>query len=315
LSKSNNPMSEFWWKDWEADTSLRRCSYAAQGFWMRLLCIMAAAEKRGYLMDGKAPLTARDLAMMLPGGLTEEAVESYLSELRSAGVFSVTATGVIYNRRMVRSTRASKINAENGRKGGLVSASRKKVFQGRSAKTASQPPSQHGAPLTTTLPTTPTHTTEEPPKAGVEGVADARSERQLFANRIAAAIGVNALGELQPSLCGPLVAEVESWIAQGCDWMADVAPALATKAGGALPSTPGYWRKIAMGNRDRRMAGPIVPKGAQPAAPKPLHAMDRRKRVDAWARGHWPDAWGPRPGEAGCCLTAEDVAHIETRAA
>ncbi len=152
------------------------------------------------------------------------------------------------------------------------------------------------------------------PGLGV-GQGDGRSERQLFANRIAAAIGVKALGELQPSLCGPLVAEVESWIAQGCDWMADVAPALATKAGGALPSTPGYWRKIAMGNRDRRMAGPIVPKGAQPAAPKPLHAMDRRKRVDAWARGHWPDAWGPRPGEAGCCLTAEDVAHIETRAA
>lgn len=303
MSKNNNPMSEFWWKDWEADPSLRRCSYAAQGFWMRLLCIMAAGEKRGYLMDGKAVLTARDLAMMLPGGLTEDVVESYLAELRSAGVFSVTASGVIYNRRMVRSTRASKINAENGRKGGLASAAKQKVFQRRSTKTPSQARSPYGAPLTTTLTTTPTSTAQRPPEGGMsEG--EAKSERALFAGRIAAAVGVKALGDLDPSLCGPLVAEVESWIAQGCDWIADIVPALAVRPGGQMPRNPAYWRAAALANRDRRASGPAPAK----AQPQSLHAMDRRKRADAWARGHWPDAWGPKPGEPGCCLTDDDLA-------
>lgn len=64
---------------------------------------------------------------------------------------------------------------------------------------------------------------------------------------------------------------------------------------------PDSFAKLTEGAYDGRQAIATRPSG-------PLHAMDRRKRADAWARGHWPDAWGPKPGEPGCCLTDDDLA-------
>jgi hypothetical protein len=108
------PWGKFVWAHWENDEALALCSMAAQGFWMRLLCI--AVKEGGYvLIGGKSP-TAEKLARIVRS--TPEEVQSWLEELEAEGVFSRTGRGEIYSRRMVREAKLARRNRENGSKGG-----------------------------------------------------------------------------------------------------------------------------------------------------------------------------------------------------
>ncbi len=90
--------SMFSWIDHDADERLRVCSLAAQGLWMRMLCIMAKAVPVGELRINGTPCSARDLARL--SSEYEEIVVPLLAELEERGVFSRTADGVIYSRRI-----------------------------------------------------------------------------------------------------------------------------------------------------------------------------------------------------------------------
>lgn len=109
--------TKFHWADWEGEQTLARCSMAAQGFWMRLLCIAASAEPFGYVVepDGR-PMTPEDLAFWTRQPV--EDVRTWLAELRKRGVYTVDARGRIFCRRMVRDERISRQNSLNGGKGG-----------------------------------------------------------------------------------------------------------------------------------------------------------------------------------------------------
>lgn len=113
---TSNPWDKFYWNDWENDPALKLCSFAAQGLWMRCLCICAKADPKGYLLVAGRPLGATDLARLT--GAPETEVESLLSELARNGVFSRDRTGRIFNRRMVADARKHRNAVENGRKGG-----------------------------------------------------------------------------------------------------------------------------------------------------------------------------------------------------
>lgn len=133
-----------------------------------------------------------------------------------------------------------------------------------------------------------------------------KSARAVLAERIAAALGVPDFGALPPNVAGNLMAEVESMIAQNCDWTADIAPALARKPDGKWPGSPTYWTKIAISNRDKRAASPG--KFAPPPATT-LHPNERDKRIRAWLRnGEWAASWGPGEGEIGCCIAPDEWA-------
>ncbi|WP_160119898.1 hypothetical protein [Rhodovarius lipocyclicus] len=108
--------SKFWWQDHENDKALRSCSLAAQGLWMRMLCVMAEAERHGFLLiNGRQP-SARQLAAITSA--PERDVAKYLNELDEAGVFSREPDGTIFCRRMVRDNAAREKAREDGRKGG-----------------------------------------------------------------------------------------------------------------------------------------------------------------------------------------------------
>ena len=140
-----------------------------------------------------------------------------------------------------------------------------------------------------------------------------KSDREKLAARIATAIGVQKIGDLPPNLAGNLMAEIESVLAQNCDFDADLAPALATKPDGKWPGNPRYWGKIAIANRDRRLANPAK---AGPAPNAKLHPSERDKRLRSWLKtGQWAASWGPTPDEAGCCLTADEIADARAREA
>ena len=103
---------KFFWQDWESDEALRQCSLAAQGLWMRMLCICAKSEAVGYLAVAGNPLDAELLARHV--GDARETIDPLLFELENWHVFSRDRRGWIYSRRMIRDTKKrdkGKINA------------------------------------------------------------------------------------------------------------------------------------------------------------------------------------------------------------
>lgn len=113
------PWSKFFWSDYDADEGLRVCSLAAQGLWMRMLCLMARATPKGELRIGGEPCTVLDLSRAV--GETEETVTALLGELARRGVYSTTRAGVIYNRRLRKDADISRKRAIAGKKGGMAS--------------------------------------------------------------------------------------------------------------------------------------------------------------------------------------------------
>lgn len=96
---------KFWPADWQSDASLRMSGLAARGLWIECIAIMHTADPYGHLLiNGKQP-TAKQLASIV--GSNEREVTKLLTELEEAGVFSRTAEGVIFSRRMVRDNERS----------------------------------------------------------------------------------------------------------------------------------------------------------------------------------------------------------------
>jgi len=114
--RKDNPSSIFYWKDYENDESLRISSLAAQGLWMRLLCIAAKADPYGYILVNGFPLEATGAARL--AGVTEGEAQSLLQELERNGVLSRDRKGRMFSRRMVRDAAVRAKAQKNGAKGG-----------------------------------------------------------------------------------------------------------------------------------------------------------------------------------------------------
>lgn len=143
---SNTVYDKFFWADWENDPALKLCSLAAQGLWMRMLCVCAKADPKGYLVVAGRPLSPADLASIV--GKSEPEVRTLLVELESNGVFSRDRKQRIYNRRMLRAIKKSRTNTENGSLGGQVSRDKQKGIFASPAKSLERLPEPH-IPLTT----------------------------------------------------------------------------------------------------------------------------------------------------------------------
>ena len=115
---------KFFWKDWSNDQALRLSSLAAQGLWMRILCVAAEADPIGYVRVNGRALGVTDIAKL--AGVTETECASLLSELDRNGVFSRDKSGTIYSRRMVRDRKSQIRSVENGKKGGNPTLSKDK---------------------------------------------------------------------------------------------------------------------------------------------------------------------------------------------
>jgi hypothetical protein len=112
----SNPWGKFFWQDWESDPALKLCSLAAQGLWMRMLCIAATHDPIGYVAVAGIALDETGLARLT--GAPESEVRSLLGELDRTGVFSRDAKHRIYSRRMIRDARKAATARKNGKKGG-----------------------------------------------------------------------------------------------------------------------------------------------------------------------------------------------------
>ena len=99
---AKNPSSIWYWNDWLVDPCVRGCSMAAQGMWMQMLGIAAAAD--GYVRVGDKPCSMSDLATLT--GQDKRSVSKWVRELDRRGVFSRSEDGTIFCRRMVREAEA-----------------------------------------------------------------------------------------------------------------------------------------------------------------------------------------------------------------
>lgn len=110
------PAFQFYPADWRKDAALQSCSLGARGLWHEMLCIMHECDPYGHLFAGRSAMTTAQLARLV--GESEKLVKQYLAEIEGAGVFSRTADGVIYSRRMVKDEHLRNVRAEAGGKGG-----------------------------------------------------------------------------------------------------------------------------------------------------------------------------------------------------
>lgn len=121
---SGTTWTKFYWSDWESDPALRLCSLAAQGLWMRMLCIASAHDPIGYVAVAGRGLDETALARMT--GCSGSEVAELLGELDRNGVFSRDRTGRIYSRRMVSDAKRAAIARKNGKKGGNPNLSKER---------------------------------------------------------------------------------------------------------------------------------------------------------------------------------------------
>jgi len=107
---------KFYPSDWRADPRLRMCSLAARGLWLEMLAVMHEATPRGHLIvNGTAP---SDPQLGVLTGCPGSELAALIGELEAAGVFSRTAKGVIYSRRMTRDEKRARAARKNGQRGG-----------------------------------------------------------------------------------------------------------------------------------------------------------------------------------------------------
>jgi hypothetical protein len=115
---SGLPWGKFWWKDWLTDPALSVCSLAAQGLWMRMLCIMSMSDPPGHLIlppTSRGESEAQRIARMCLADARQ--VRGLLGELDTRGVFSRDSGGNIVSRRMIRDAELSASGRRSATKG------------------------------------------------------------------------------------------------------------------------------------------------------------------------------------------------------
>ncbi len=112
---SKRPAFQFYPSDWLTEVSLRLCSAGARSLWMDIMCLVHDLEPYGHLTDMGRPMAPEVLAKLV--GESPAAVKRWLAELEGREVFSVTAEGVIYSRRMVRDEAVREARASGGSAG------------------------------------------------------------------------------------------------------------------------------------------------------------------------------------------------------
>ncbi len=137
--------SKFFWSDWLSDTGLRRCSLAARGLWMDMLCFATDCDPPGYLVQSGLPFDSADIARLT--GASVQEVAPLLEELERNGVFSRDRHGTIYSRRIVRDVKKHESAVTNGRKGGESNYKKNNVNKNSLGQFTKPPPKPPPSPI------------------------------------------------------------------------------------------------------------------------------------------------------------------------
>jgi len=120
---TRRPSFQFYPNDWDSDPALRCCSMAAQGLWLRMMCIMHNATPYGYLKIGENIVDRRILARNVGEDMGD--ITAWWDEIITFGVASVDENGCLYSRRMIRDEDIRQKRANCGKLGGRPKANQK----------------------------------------------------------------------------------------------------------------------------------------------------------------------------------------------
>lgn len=116
--KGKSPAAQFYWRDWLTDPALRSVSSGARGLWMDMLCLMWECVPRGYLQTPTGIPYSTEMICRATGNISKDEVVGWLQELADSGVSSLSGTGVLYSRRLVRDEHKRALCRDAGKKGG-----------------------------------------------------------------------------------------------------------------------------------------------------------------------------------------------------
>lgn len=145
---SKLPSFQFYPGDWMKDPNVRRCSLAARGVWMDILCLMFECEDRGVLASGDKPWSDQEVAGAVSG--PTDVVLSCIAELELKGVVSRNQSGAMFSRRLVRDEQVRKGNRERQdrfRNGGVTVPVTERSQRSSSSSSASTSDSKQKANL------------------------------------------------------------------------------------------------------------------------------------------------------------------------
>jgi len=101
----NLPWFKFHSVDYQEDIGLRRCSLAARGLWVEMMCIIDRySEPYGFMKDAAGPFDDQFIANKSMCPVAD--VRKLCKELEQCHVFSRDNDSIIYSRRMVRDGRS-----------------------------------------------------------------------------------------------------------------------------------------------------------------------------------------------------------------
>lgn len=295
---TGNPWTKFFWSDWENDKKLRLCSLAAQGLWMRMLCVCAESDQVGFLMVNGKTVTIEALAKLV--GNPVEEIAALVGDLEINGVFYRDRHGNIYNKRMTDAEKVRKDNQKNGSTGGKVSVRKQKgIFDPLGKETERQsertperpperdterPPEPHGR-----KPEANSHKPEA--KASLEG--DALKD---FGDSVLAAFGMSPqefIGHFTP------IRDLERQ-GHSPETILAVAKRISRRDGLVVRGNP-------MGLLTKAFPDELAKMLTEQRVNAPAEFIDHlaekwRQRIDRFknASGFWADSWGPKPGQPGC---------------
>lgn len=280
--------SKFYWSDWIADPGLRKTSLAARGLWMEMLCIMATAERRGYLMINGIEASSADLASI--AGVPVEEVETLLAELERNRIFSRDRHGKITSRRIIRDEKRSKAGKKNGKLGGNPNLSND---NGKSPSLNPKPK----AGLTTPLGPNGARPESSKPVAN-KPIASSSSPEPVDWDLLEAALRSAARWENEPHpglrVVGPIVQLLDA----GADLDKDVLPTIRAKAPTVRKRIGwAYFVDPIIEARNARLAiqAKVVP-AEQTQAPIWENWTERQYQAAIIAvkrSGRWPETFGP----------------------
>lgn len=120
----NLPYFYFYPGDWMKDPVLQTLSLAAQGLWLRMMCLMAEGSRRGFLEINGQPITTAQLARAT--GATVDEAHCLLKEMDESGFLKKDRRGILYCSHLVKQTELSHTRSRCGSLGGRPSKNAKK---------------------------------------------------------------------------------------------------------------------------------------------------------------------------------------------
>jgi len=110
------PAFMFYPGDWMKDPNLKRCSHAAKGVWIDMLCLLHECEERGVFQTAGQAWSDEEIAQAVGGRL--DVTLPCIRELVDKAVADRNTSGAIFCRRMVRDENKRRLCSEAGKKGG-----------------------------------------------------------------------------------------------------------------------------------------------------------------------------------------------------